>query len=399
MRKNKNTGYALLIVLLIIAVLTGMVTEFLFSTRLQAQLMSNHRDRMKARYLARSAINTYEYFLQIGELAPGKTLYGISSWLGYGSGFENVEGGDMIGDMMGMGESPISPSASGPLKGQWSLNLPSGIFNLEGGVYGRLVNERGKINLNAIVKPNMQDRSSDVRNEPIYALIRTLMLLRGVKDEDITPFLDGLVDWVDGNDNIEPEGAEDAYYQSLDEKYNARNDFLVSVEEIMLIKGCTPDIYERIKDFVTVYPRQGADGKGVPDERLDLVAAPKLVLVALFLALPLTSDNPLNDPDTASLVADEIYEKALEKASLTVTISGGQAQVNAGQPLACNDSVAIIAGRLQGNFQQNCYTFSPADAQFYSAIGGGQVNDVVSSIRAVLKFAQNKVTTIEWIEE
>lgn len=400
-RKSATKGYALLIALLIIAVLSGMVTEFMFSTKVHAELSANWRDQLKARYLARSAINTVQYLLELNQLKPGQLLYGLSSWVGYGSSLDNVEEGELVSAFGGLTGSPISPIPSGHLKGQWGINLPTSLFDLDGEVFGRVINERGKINLNAIVRINPQDRMSDSRNEEVYNVLYTLLQLRGVDSNEIAGLLDSLVDWIDGNSSVEPQGAEDDYYRGLDSPYYPRNDLLVSVDELMLVKGWTPEIFELVKDFVTVYPTQGSGNFTVPDYRVDFTSAPKLVLIAIFLSFrPSVNEAPINDADMASLVADDIYAKALERASLAVNVGAdGKASISAGQTLSASEIQSVIAGRLQGNISYFIYDYRETDPLYYTAIGAGKVNQVLSTIEVVFKYAQNKVEILRWKEE
>lgn len=67
----------------------------------------------------------------------------------------------------------------------------------------------------------------------------------------------GLGDWRDTDDRPHFEGAEKTYYASLGRPYPCRNGRLASVEELLLIKGVTPALYERVKERVTVW----GDGK------------------------------------------------------------------------------------------------------------------------------------------
>lgn len=56
-------------------------------------------------------------------------------------------------------------------------------------------------------------------------------------DQEIEEMLQAWTDWVDLNQNSTVNGAEDDYYQSLDDPYLPRNAQIESVEEILLIRG------------------------------------------------------------------------------------------------------------------------------------------------------------------
>ena len=63
-----------------------------------------------------------------------------------------------------------------------------------------------------------------------------LQLLPGVTDEAG----DSIVDWRDSDEKQGPNGAESSYYQGLTNGYTAKNSLFETVEELQLVKGCTP---------------------------------------------------------------------------------------------------------------------------------------------------------------
>lgn len=67
----------------------------------------------------------------------------------------------------------------------------------------------------------------------------------------------GVGDWRDADDRPRFDGAEKTYYASLGRPYPCHNGPLAAVEELLLIKGVTPALYERVKERVTVW----GDGK------------------------------------------------------------------------------------------------------------------------------------------
>jgi len=399
--REKKSGFALLVVILIIAVLTAMVGEFLFGVRLQAELLSNHRYGLKCRYIGRSVFNAYRYIIDANLLstANNPNFLMLSSWAGFGSGVEGVISSAEVGGYLGVGSSPLEPNPQGPLRGQWSIVIPNGIFDLEGEMYGRLVNERGKLNLNGIITPNPTDRTQDTVNKTTYYRLLILFTRLGIQEGDTIVCLDSLVDWVDGNADTEPNGAEEDYYKSLgDHPYSPRNDFLQSVDEMRLVRGCTPDMVERVKPFLTVFPRQGAQGSGMPDNHIDAAAAPKEVLMALFLAPTEDGRASANDETASSLIADEIYTKALEKCAVTATVSAsGDVSASGCTLLNGSDVSAIIGNRLQGSF--NFYTQNNADAAYYHIDAVGVINNVRAGIEAVLQKTDQESTILYWRED
>jgi DNA uptake protein ComE-like DNA-binding protein len=66
----------------------------------------------------------------------------------------------------------------------------------------------------------------------------TLMRLPGMT-EDVA---DAIIDWRDTDENPGASGAESDYYQSLQPPYRCKNGPFETVEELLLVKGVTPDL-------------------------------------------------------------------------------------------------------------------------------------------------------------
>jgi len=104
--------------------------------------------------------------------------------------------------------------------------------------------------------------------------------------------VDSILDWRDTNDFYRANGAENDYYLSLKEPYYCKNGNLDSIEELLLVKGVTLDLYhgkkgapEReegsadrvgLKDIFSIYS---------PGERVDINSATPLVM-NMVLGIP-----------------------------------------------------------------------------------------------------------------
>lgn len=69
---------------------------------------------------------------------------------------------------------------------------------------------------------------------------------------------DTLADWLDSDDETRPNGAEDGYYQSLQEPYLTANSLLYDVNDMALIKGFTPSATSALENRVCALPRPAA---------------------------------------------------------------------------------------------------------------------------------------------
>jgi type II secretory pathway component PulK len=116
-------------------------------------------------------------------------------------------------------------------QGRFSLVSPLGPDESTGGDtpfhYG-VTDESGKVNLNALIK---LDASGQVAHD-------LLMKLPNMT-EDVA---DAIIDWIDADDDPRPNGAESQYYSGLSPGYQCKNGPLDSLEELLLVRGVTPDL-------------------------------------------------------------------------------------------------------------------------------------------------------------
>jgi general secretion pathway protein K len=97
--------------------------------------------------------------------------------------------------------------------------------------------------------------------------------------------VDSILDWRDPDDFQRLNGAENDYYQSLKEPYNCKNGNLDSVEELLLVRGVTPDLFHGSKG-INKEEGSNTDRAGLKDifsiyalgEQIDVNSATPLVL-------------------------------------------------------------------------------------------------------------------------
>ena len=99
--------------------------------------------------------------------------------------------------------------------------------NPEGFRYG-LIDESSKLNLNVLP---FWDEQVDVRAQVLIAL-------PGMTDD----IADAILDWLDADDESRDFGAESNYYRSQSPPYEAKNGPLDSLDELLLIRGVTPEL-------------------------------------------------------------------------------------------------------------------------------------------------------------
>ncbi len=139
----------------------------------------------------------------------------------------------------------------------------------EGTVQVFVEDEERKINLNNLTTAALGTPGWKA-NDPWPEIFRRLLVTL-----EIEPSLaDAVVDWLDTDEIARSGGVESAYYQSLPFPYRAKNDKFDTVEELRLVRGVTPEVFEKLKPFVTVR----SSGK------VNINTAPAEVLMALSAA-------------------------------------------------------------------------------------------------------------------
>jgi general secretion pathway protein K len=228
-----ESGIALLVVLLAITLLTIVVIEFTDAAQVETHQALSARNALQATYLARSGINAAEAIVSIdGKISP------------------NV---DSAQDFWA---KPYPP-------------LPIG----DGDVAFRVRDESRFLNLNDIM-------SSDFVKQERVDVFKRLFKVLGV-DQRI---LAAIVDWIDrdANPGVNPPGAEQPFYLGLDPPQIVRNGPLLTLRELLLVRGVTPTILSRLESFVTALPN-------TKEFKVNINTAPAEVLYAL-------SDGMLADP-------------------------------------------------------------------------------------------------------
>ncbi len=130
------------------------------------------------------------------------------------------------------------------LNSAWAKQLPP--LPVQGGVIrGGVEDLQGRFNLNDLIA------KTGKKDPPALAVLKRLLVVLQVNPD----IADAIVDWEDPDDNVtNPGGAESGYYASLDPPYAPANAPFVSVTTLRLVKGITPQIYNRLAPYVTALP-------------------------------------------------------------------------------------------------------------------------------------------------
>jgi type II secretory pathway component PulK len=115
----------------------------------------------------------------------------------------------------------------------------------------------------------------NINKADIKVLSRLLEIAAGLNDQRALSLAHAIMDWRDKDSFFQhPQyGAEDSDYKNLDEPYEAKDSDFEVKEELLMVIGMDPGIFEDIEDLVTVY------GEG----KVNINTAPQNVLLALGL--------------------------------------------------------------------------------------------------------------------
>lgn len=113
-------------------------------------------------------------------------------------------------------------------------------------------------------------------------------------DLDLEP-VQAILDWIDEDSETRyPNGAEDEYYTGLDTPYRTANGPFATVRELLLVRGITPEVFEKLAPYLCVLPQNTA---------INVNTAPAEVLMSI---------HPMIDNSTAELLINARQAQAFQ---------------------------------------------------------------------------------------
>lgn len=243
-RMGRAKGVALIMVLWVIAILSVVALEFSFGMRTEANMARHFKDEIY--------------------------LYGLAEAGLYRTVLELIYKHHPILQQKRRAMKEGVP----PEKEEWITDgRPYLLRFSQGRCEVRVMAEDGKININLVSE----------------SLLRKIIGNMGLEDEARDEVISSIMDWRDPDDFYRLNGAENDYYRSLPDPYDCKNGNLDSIEELLLIKGVTRELFygkikkedggrERVglKDLFSVYSF---------GEQIDLNSASFLVM-RMALGIP-----------------------------------------------------------------------------------------------------------------
>jgi general secretion pathway protein K len=224
-RLKKESGFALILTLVVTALMVAIVVEMIHQVYVDVSISRGFRDGQQASILAESGATGGAQLLQQG--------------------------------LSGQSYTALSDLWATPIK----LEDEAGSLEIT------ISEESGKININGLVQGN-----GEYETFTLAALQRlgTRLQLQG----DVWGTV---ADWIDVNDLPRSGGAETSYYRTLKPAYDARNGKLMTLTELSLVKGVTPELFGKLRPYITIF----SDQTGSPLSTININTAPKEILAAL----------------------------------------------------------------------------------------------------------------------
>jgi general secretion pathway protein K len=230
--KSTQLGFALVLVLWVLSLLTIMAGSFALSMRRESTIVAGIKDNAGAASVAEAGIAYAEFML----LHPDQN----KRWRADG----NIYQVDF---------------------GNTQIRL-------------RLLSESGKIDINKADLP----------------LLQALMAQAPVEEEQQAKLIGAILDWRDPDDLLNIDGAEKKEYQDAGLKYQPRNKPFQTLEELQMVLGIDERVYNWLEPLVTVYSGQAQiNPKLASSKVLNVLPGLDVSLIETYLATRL--DNAKND--------------------------------------------------------------------------------------------------------
>ena len=353
--KAGQGGVVLVMVVIAIAVLSAVVVDFMYSTRVSYEIAANGARDVRARHMAKSGVTV------VRSVMRSAALENVSAGVGAVYRIESRNGEE-----------------------GWELSIPS-IALGDGAMSVAIRDERSKVNLNALV-----DQKSNRVDFQVRTQLLELFRLLGIEEGKSELFVSSLVNWLDREmNNLEndqdSEGARAAHYAGLEAPYRIKDGTLDTIEEIRMIHGMDEDFFLRVRDYLTVHPG---------DKKVSFSTASRQVVMATIRASRVSVREREKSPgEIRDGVVERMADAVIERRKEDRVVSLAEARKILGE----EDSGSNVSSGLAGTVLET----GESDIFSVRSVGVvGEANPVARSVEAVLGREKDgsSVSVVSWKE-
>lgn len=341
--RRERKGIAILVVIAALMIMTVLITELVYASRVRYMVAIHERDRVQAYWLARSGVNMHQLILLANkeisnnpQIKQGLEMFGMGGTFEFWSipFVQNMNTGLLRmlltggGDIDSVDDDVVEEfEKTGRFEGD-EEEQSSSIFNdrdflaFEGDFSSEISDHESKVNINYFaVETNATGTPPTTAQESptgqfLFALMSKEDDLTWFRQRNIDPWevIGNLKDWVD-QDTVRSGGRggyEDTLYNTLDPPYLTKNAPFDSMDEIRLVAGWEGEVCDRYCDKLSIYGNeQGQINMNTMDDTFILALVNHCVEGGTPLRLQQIQDGMQRLQDTW-LLGRPTYEKPEE---------------------------------------------------------------------------------------
>lgn len=98
-----------------------------------------------------------------------------------------------------------------------------------------------------------EERKININKSSYAVLVNFFEIAGNCNPQNAAEIADSIIDWRDVDEIQQPNGAESAYYFLMQPSYSSKNGDFQVLDELLLVKGITPEIFDSVKRRITLY--------------------------------------------------------------------------------------------------------------------------------------------------
>lgn len=279
----RTKGFALVLVLWVLSLLSLMSGSFAVSMRRETSITEGTKSNAQAIAVAESGVAIAEYMM-VGTQTDSINADQDKSWRADGGIYQ------------------INYGHNGTGSGNTLVRI-------------RMFAETGKIDINQADAKLLRalfmraPLPKQDRKNPIDPRIRAAKLAAAV------------LDWRDGDDTVSPEGAEKPEYRAAGLKYQPRNRGFQNIEELQMVMGMDAETFQWLEPLITVYSGQAQVDKTASREVLSVLPGVDAGVIEQFLLARLESakfSRPLKFPLSSTYINGAEGSDVAQSSAITI---------------------------------------------------------------------------------